>query len=166
MATRPRPIPVRTIGADDPEVQRAQDAARDAIRPLQREKRERYYRHKKSADAAAADTTAEEGVWSLGATERLTSIRIVANADIAANGTDYATIIVRRRPAESPNESRVIARFSTSSTGLVAHKPVYLDMPGERVVGGEITWEIEKAGAGVVVENLLVTAVTDEPGGG
>ena len=162
MATRPRPVPVRTIGAADPDTLRLQEAVREAIRPLQDEKRERFYRHQLPQDAAAADTTAEQTIWSLADGERLASITIRPNATIAANGTDYATIIIRRRVDGSPGETKVISRIRTSGTTLKEFQATSFPLAGD-VVGGNITLEIEKAGAGVVVEASLVTATTDIP---
>ena len=161
MATRPKQVPIRTIEPADPETLKIQEAVRDAVRPLQREKRERFYRHRHAAEAAAADTTAEEVLWSLADGERLANLRVRASSAVAANGTDYATLIFYRRVDGAPSDQVEIARLSTSGKALKQFTEQSLALKDS--TGGNISYEVTKTGAGVQLPALLITATTDIP---
>ena len=163
MATRPKSVPVRTIGATSPETRKLQEAVRESIRPLQKEKREGFYNHRHPDETSAAAVTPEEILWSFSDVERLTNLRIRASAAVAANGTDFATLIFYRRADGAHSEQVEIARLSTSSLALKQFTEQSLAL--RDTTGGNISYEVTKTGLGVQLPSLRITATTDIPAG-
>lgn len=109
----------------------------------------------KLVDGNAAATLAETIVFSAPAGAIVLGVRFNPSAALTADNTDYATLTVARRDAAGANAAD-IAEITTEITGtgdwvaFVAEDFAPLDNTSI-VAGGSVTFEIAKAGSGVVV---------------
>jgi hypothetical protein len=110
---------------------------------------------KEGDDGAAATATAETPILSAPNGAIILNARYNPSAALTADNTDYATLTVARRDAAGANPE-VIAAITTEITGtgdwvaFVAED--FAPLANTAIeAGGAVTFEIEKAGSGVVV---------------
>lgn len=106
-------------------------------------------------DALAADTTDETPFFSPINDAVILSVKYIPNAALTANNTDYATLTVANRDAAGVAVGD-IAAITTEITGTGDWVAFVAEDFGvlantEVEAGGSVTFEIEKAGSGVVV---------------
>lgn len=109
---------------------------------------------KTAADGAAGTATAETVACGTRNGGRLLAVRFIPAAALTADNTNYATITVSRRNAAGGGKTTV-ASVTTQITGSgswTAFVPVNVPVSNDALEpGGTLTYEIAKAGTGVVV---------------
>lgn len=110
----------------------------------------------KAADGAAATATSETVACGTRNGGRLIGVRYVPGAALTADNTNYATITVSKRDSAGGTKTTVASRTTqvTGSGSWTAFVPVELTLAAAADIlnaGGTLTFEIAKAGTGVVV---------------
>lgn len=122
---------------------------------------------KDAVDGAAADVTAERGMWVAPVACTVVSVKYVPTAALTANDNDYATLRVQRRDSNGANPATVASQTTKVTGGSgdwTAFKAVALtNGAGVALAAGEhLTFDIAKAGNGVAVPSgQLVVEYTD-----
>jgi hypothetical protein len=110
---------------------------------------------KEAADAMAADVTAAKYFYVARRDIQVISADFVSAGTAAANGTNFATIIVNRHDGAG-GSAVVAASASTAATSIAAGVPFALTLSTtltdiQVTAGGVLSFQITKAAAGVVV---------------
>lgn len=126
------------------------------------------YGRTRAADAAAADATAESLIERVFRAGTVTAVRYVPTGAVTASDTHYATITVRQRDAAGANPATIATlvtnvaggswtAFVAKSLGAITNAAV--------VAGAILTYQIEKAGDGVVVPDGRLEVVVEPASG-
>lgn len=108
-----------------------------------------------SADAAASTATAEKvfGVARVAGSTGTAGLDLSFSANVTADNTNYATIIIRRRTGAGAGTAAVIATVTTEITGLGNVTGFARLTPTTSnvaiIAGDRFTYEVTKAGTGV-----------------
>ena len=111
-------------------------------------------------DAAASTTTAEKVLCTFKAATTITAVKFIADASVAQDDTDYATITVKQGDGAGGARSTVASKTSATTGGanFVAFTAVSLGSITNAVVpaGGCVTLTIAKAASGKQLNGSLV----------
>lgn len=156
-----RRTPLRTQRQADPGAQRLQEATGDALRPVQRDKRRREHHRHIEADAAAADVTEERPLFHFDSDERLSEVSLTTKDDIPKDAAAYATLVFFHRDGIG-GDRQIVVQYATSSGAILAWRPKVFRLTSELPIGGVLSYLVSKAGAGQIVPDSVVRAVTVE----
>lgn len=126
------------------------------------------YGRTRAADAAAADATAESLIERVFRAGTITMVRYVPTGAVTASDTHYATITVRQRDAAGANPVTIATLVTNvaggSWTAFVA-KSLGALTNAAVAAGAILTYQIEKAGDGVVVPDGRLEVVVEPAAG-
>lgn len=121
--------------------------------------------HITAQDANAAATTAEIVVWRAPFPCVIKSATVTPKAGVTANNTNYASLLIDKRPASAPGTPANVATLTTevASGSWVAWTPKSLGAiaNGTLAEGDVLTFEVTKAGTGVQLPASAIDIVVE-----
>lgn len=120
-------------------------------------------KHSKGADAAAGTATAETPFYTALVAQTISAVNVNANAALTADGTNNATVIIRKRDGAGGAAATVatlVTDVAGGSWSAFVNKSLGAITNGVMAAGSVLTFEITKAGTGVVVPASTFTVTS------